>query len=237
MHIRDSIRPVCQFSNCGLAIATAMLLVATGTAMASGQFERTAIYLEQNIQDEDAEVKIDVIAGSAGLSALRVVAPDGRTVLDVRTPDSKLGMRHYTLESPEPRNDGKLQADFPEGTYRFAGTATDGSTLDGEAVLSHRLPAAVNVMRPRNGEKNVPLTGMQVKWDPSKDASALIVAVEHEESGREVTATLPGSATGFTVPDGFLTAHTTYKLAIGTVSRSGNRSFTETSFTTTATRK
>jgi hypothetical protein len=236
MHPRTLSTPR-HLSRMGLAIAMPVLLTSIGSAAAAGQFERTAIYLEQNIQDEDAEVKIDVIAGSAGLSALRVVAPDGRTVLDVRTPDSKLGMRHYTLESPEPRNDGKLQVDFPEGTYRFAGTATDGGTLDGEAVLSHRLPAAVNVMRPRNGEKNVPLTGMQVKWDPSKDASALIVAVEHEESGREVTATLPGSATGFTVPNGFLTAHTTYKLAIGTVSRSGNRSFTETSFTTTATRK
>jgi hypothetical protein len=36
------------------------------------------------------------------------------------------------------------------------------------------------------------------------------------------------------VPEGFLAAHTTYKLAIGTVAKSGNRSFTETSFTTTS---
>jgi hypothetical protein len=214
------------------AIAVAMTLAATGTTVAESRFERTAIYLEQNVQDEDSEVKIEAIAGSAGLTTLRVVAPDGRTVLDVRTPESKLGMRHHTLESPEPHNDGRLQADFPEGTYRFTGTATDGDTLNGEAVLSHSFPSVANVMRPRDSEKNVPLTGLQVKWNPVKDATALIVAVEHEESGRQVTATLPGSATSFSVPEGFLAAHTTYKLAIGTVAKSGNRSFTETSFTT-----
>jgi len=206
------------------AIAVAMTLAATGTTVAESRFERTAIYLEQNVQDEDSEVKIEAIAGSAGLTTLRVVAPDGRTVLDVRTPESKLGMRHYTLESPEPRNDGRLQADFPEGTYRFTGTATDGDTLNGEAVLSHSLPTPVNVMRPRSGEKNVPLTGMQVKWDPTKDASALIVAVEHEESGRQVTATLPGSATSFPVPVAIDRPSMLCPAAINTLLATGARS-------------
>jgi hypothetical protein len=218
----------------GLAIAAALLLATAGGAAAASKFKRTAIYMEQNIQDEDAEVKFDVVAGAAGLSALRVVAPDGRTVLDFKTPESKLGMRHYSLESPEPRNDGKLQADFPEGTYKFTGTAPNGDTLTGEAVLSHKFPDAASLVRPRRDEKNVPPNGLQIRWNPVKDVASLIVSVEHEETGHEIIAKLPGSATSFTVPAGFLSANTSYKLAIGTVSKVGNSTFIESGFTTAA---
>ena len=138
------------------------------------------------------------------------------------------------LRSPEPKNDGSLKADFPAGVYKFTGTATTGATLQGEATLSHKFPDTAHVVRPRPEEKNVPITGMQVRWNAVKDAAAFIVVIEHEKTGREVRANLPGSATSFTVSDGFLAPGLEYKLAIGTVAKDGNRSFTETAFTTAA---
>jgi hypothetical protein len=201
-------------------------------AQAEDRFERAVVYLEQTVQDEDAEIKFDVIGGSAGLATLQVIAPDGRTVVDFKAPDSKLGVQHVTLESPEPKNDGRLQADFPAGTYRFIGSTMDGAKLMSEAVLSHKFPEPAALVRPRPDESRVPVTGLQVRWSAVKDLAAVAVVIEQEATGRELRVNLSGPTTAFTVPDGFLLPNTKYKLAIGTVSRDGNQSFIETDFAT-----
>jgi hypothetical protein len=212
---------------------TAVLLAAChGYAWADGKFESVKAYLEQTAEDEDSEVTFDAMGGTAGLTALKVVAPDGRTVIDFKAVDSKLGMRHLILESPEPKNDGKLQADFPAGVYKFTGTSSAGAALQGEAVLSHKFPSVARVLQPRPDEKNVPTMHMQVRWKAIKDATAFILVIEHEKTGRELRVDLPGNVTAFTVSDGFLAPGLEYKLAIGAVAKDGNRSFTETAFTT-----
>jgi hypothetical protein len=212
---------------------TAVLLAAChGYAWADERFESVKAYLEQTVEDEDSEATFEAVGGTSGLVALKVVAPDGRTVIDFKAVDSKLGMRHLTLESPEPKNDGRLQSDLPAGVYKFTGTNTSGATLRGEATLSHKFPGTTRVVRPRPDEKNVPITGLQVRWNAVKDAAAFILVIEHEKTGREIRANLPGSTTTFTVSDGFLAPGVEYKLAIGAVAKDGNRSFTETAFTT-----
>jgi hypothetical protein len=146
-----------------------------------------------------------------------------------------LGIRQLSLETPEPKSKEAIQADFPEGAYRFTGTGTDGVTLHGEAKLSHRFPNPTSFVHPRPDEKNVPVTGLhtlQVRWSPVQNVAACLVIIEQERTGREIRANLPGTATSFAVPDGFLASDTEYKLSIGTVSKEGNRSFVETTFTT-----
>lgn len=213
--------------------AWAMLLtIGMGSALAAEKFEKTAIFLEQNIQDKDAEVKLDIIAGTSGLSELRVVAPDGRTVVDFKSPGSTHGLRHFTLETPEPRNDGKLQSDFPAGIYKVSGTTTKGEALQGEATLSHQFPSAAKLSFPAEDAKNISTKGLRIKWGAVRDVEAIAVLVEHEKTGQEVRAVLPGSATGFSVPDGVLMEGETYKLAIGTVAKSGNKTVTEIEFGT-----
>jgi len=73
---------------------------------------------------------------------------------------------------------------------------------------------------------------LQVKWNAVKDAASLILVIEQERTRREIKADLPATATAFTVSDGFLVPGLEYKVAIGTVDRNGNRSFTETAFVT-----
>jgi hypothetical protein len=214
--------------------AVAVVLAAcSGAARADEKLELATVSLEQTIQDADIEIKFDAIAGEGGLAALKVVAPDGRTVVDFAAAGSKLGMRHLTFESPEPKkSENKLQADFPEGVYRFTASTTDGKKLLGEAALSHKFPESTPLLRPRPDEENVPLIGLQVRWKPVKDVAALTFVLEQETSGREIHAELPAAVTSFAVPDGFLTPATEYKVSIGTVSKLGNRSVFETSFTT-----
>jgi hypothetical protein len=217
-----------------IAMTAVALAVCHGPVWAAEKFDSVTAFLEQTVEDGDSEVTFEAIGGTAGLSALKVVAPDGRTVVEFKAPDSKFGVQHFTLESPEPKNDGGLQTDFPAGVYKFTGTSTTGATLQGESTLSHKLPAVTRVVRPRPDEKNVPLAGLQVRWNPVKDVASYILVIEQEQTRRQLKANLVATATTFTVPEGFLTPGLEYKVAVGTVAKDGNRSFTETAFTTAA---
>ena len=85
----------------------------TVSAAENGRFDRLSVYLERNVQDHDAEIRFEVSGAKEGLTALQVLAPGERTVIDIRTPDSKLGIRQLTTESPEPDDDRVVRADFP----------------------------------------------------------------------------------------------------------------------------
>jgi hypothetical protein len=216
-----------------LICAAILLLAGHGFAQAEEKFEKAVVYFEQNATDKDAEVMFEAI-GAAGLASLKVVAPGGRTVIDYKAPDSKLGLQHITLESPEPKNDGSIQADFPEGEYTFTGNTVTGAKLVSKAKLSHKVPEALSIVSPRADAKGVPVKGLQIKWNAGKNLAACTVSIEQEQTEHKITAKLPGTATTFTVPDGFLQPGTEYKLAVGAVSREGNSSLVEADFTTAA---
>jgi hypothetical protein len=215
-----------------LVAAAVMVGALHGVAHAAEKFELVKVFLERNVMDQDAEIKFEAIGGKGGLTSLKVVAPDGRTVVDLKSPDSKLGVRHMSLESPEPKNDGAVQSDFPAGAYTFTGTGVGGERLEAKAVLSHVFPAPTAFVHPQPDAKNVPVKGLQVSWKSIKGLDACVVVIEHEASGRAIKANLPGNATSFSVSDGFLLPGTEYKVAVGTVAKDGNASFIEAAFTT-----
>jgi hypothetical protein len=198
----------------------------------NGRFEQLSVYLERNVQDKDAEIKFEVTGASDGLTALTVSAPGERKVVDVKTPDSKLGIRKLTIESPEPADDRIVKADFPAGAYRFEGKASNGARLRGEAQLSHTFPEPAAFEYPRSGQKDVPANELTLRWSVPKGIESCVVVIEQTGSPYEIRALVPASTTAFTVPKGFLRAGQAYTLAIGTIAKDGNRSFIEASFTT-----
>ncbi len=216
-----------------LVAAAFVAIVQPGFARAEDlAFDRLRVFLERNVTDRDAEIKIEATAGVLGLSSLKVLAPDGRVVVDFNSPGSKIGIRHFALETPEPENDGRVQKDFPAGTYSFDGRTTSGSRLVGKAVLSHDFPEVAALIRPRPDATGIPAQGLTIRWHSAAGVEAHVVVLEQEVSGQEIRARLSGKTTSFTVPDGFLEPGTEYKLAIGTVAKGGNASFMETAFTT-----
>ncbi|HEY3028937.1 MAG TPA: hypothetical protein VGJ68_02005 [Bradyrhizobium sp.] len=218
-----------------VAVAAALSALAcpvTGATAEDGRFEKLSVYLERNVQDHDAEIRFEAIGAEDGLAALKVSAPGERTVIDHRTPDSKLGVRSLTLESPEPADDGLVRADFPAGVYRFEGTTTKGASLRGEARLSHVFPKPAAFQYPRPDQKDVPATALTLRWSLPEGLEACAIIIEQTGSPYEIRALLPGSAKSFAVPEGFLRAGKAYKFAIGTVAKDGNRSFIEAGFST-----
>jgi hypothetical protein len=213
-------------------VLSAMAYPLALAAAENGRFEKLSIYLERNVQDHDAEIRFEVTGAKDGLAALKIMAPGERTVIDLRTPDSKLGVRGLTLESPEPDDDGIVRADFPAGAYRFEGKTTNGASLRGETRLSHVFPEPAAFEYPRPDQKDVPATALTLRWSVPKGIEACTIVIEQTGSAYEIRALLPGSARSFTVPEGFLRAGAAYKFAIGTVAKDGNRSFIEAAFTT-----
>ncbi|AHY51519.1 hypothetical protein [Bradyrhizobium japonicum] len=214
-----------------VALATMALPMAT-SATEDEQFEQVSVYLERNVQDRDAEIKFEVTGASEGLTALRVSAPGERTVIDLKTPDSKLGIRKLTIESPEPADDRIVKADFPAGAYRFEGSTNKGVRLRGEARLSHAFPEPAMFEYPRSGQKDVSAADLTVRWSVPKGIESCVIVIEQNGSPYEIRALVPASTKTFAVPKGFLRAGQAYTLAIGTVAKDGNRSFIETEFST-----
>jgi hypothetical protein len=214
------------------ATLSALAYPITGATAEDGRFQKLLVYLERNVQDHDAEIRFEATGAEDGLAALRVLAPGERTVIDLRTPDSKLGIRSLALESPEPADDKIVRADFPPGAYRFEGTTTKGTSLRGEARLSHAFPKPAAFEYPRPDQKDVPANALTLRWSVPEGIEACAVVIEQTGSAYEIRALLPGSAKSFTVPEGFLRAGKAYKFAIGTIAKDGNRSFIEAGFTT-----
>jgi hypothetical protein len=218
-----------------IAAAVALLVVAypvTGSVAEDGRFSKLSVYLERNVQDHDAEIRFEVTGAEDGLATLKVSAPGERTVIDIRTPDSKLGIRSLTVESPEPTDDGVVQADFPAGAYRFEGKTTTGAILRGEARLSHVFPKPAAFEYPRPGQKDVPATELTLRWSVPEGIESCVIVIEQTGSPYEIRALLPGSTKTFTIPKGFLRTGQAYTFAIGTVAKDGNRSFIEARFAT-----
>ena len=214
------------------ATLSAFAFPVTGSSAEEGRFEKLSVYLERNVQDHDAEIRFEATGAEDGLAALKISAPGERTVIDLRTPDSKLGVRGITLESPEPADDAVVRADFPAGAYRFEGTTTKGASLRGEARLSHVFPKPAAFEYPRPDQKDVPATALILRWSVPEGIESCAIVIEQTGSPYEIRALLPGSAKSFTVPEGFLRAGKAYKFAIGTVAKDGNRSFIEAGFAT-----
>lgn len=211
-----------------------------GLSMAGGNqsvspkpFKVANVHFEQNATDGDVEVVFEVKGGDEGLANLKVISPDGRTVVDFTADDaSTLGIRQFRFETPEPKDVDRLISAYPEGRYTFSGTTSSGVKLKDKASLRHTLPAATAFLQPRTAAKGIGIKDLEITWTPVKNLAAYIIYIEQNELNVNLSAKLPNSTTSFKVPDNFLVPNTEYQLGLGTVMEGGNISFIETTFTT-----
>jgi hypothetical protein len=210
------------------------VLVAAGDRHAPAEpFAIANVFFEQNATDKDVEVVFDVKGGDDGLVQLTVVAPDGRTVVDIKSPDaSTLGLRQFRFESPERVDAASIKSAYPEGVYTFDASTAAGVKFHGTSTLRHTLPAIATGVRPAVDAEDVPVKGLVITWTPARNLAAYVIAIEQDSLEVSVTAKLPGSATSFVVPDGFLVPGMEYVLSIGTMTGEGNATYVESTFTT-----
>lgn len=189
--------------------------------------------IERNVTDQDHEVVIELTSGDAGIASLQVQAPDGRTVMDLKFPASRLGIRRLMFESPEPRDFVALQSDYPAGDYTFSALTVSGGRLEGKAVLQHRLPDAARMLVPRHGERKAPVRGLVLQWAAGDGLAAQKVVIKDDRTGAKlIDATLPGGTRRLAVGDLVLVPGTAYNWSIGTIAPGGNASYIEADFRT-----
>jgi len=221
-------------------VVSALVLVAGGLAgraeaqpAATAAFPVATVHLERNATDSDYEVVFEVTGAQDGLAELTVLGPDRRTVVAFKAPDSStLGIRGFRFESPEPSDIKAVKSAYPEGIYEFSGRTSKGAKFAGKSTLSHRVAATPTLVKPATPTATLSVRDLTLAWSPVEGVAAYSVGIKHEESNVNLTAMLPASSTSFAVPDGFLTPGKKYKLAIGAVTREGNITFVETTFTT-----
>ena len=197
------------------------------------EFDVAKVMFERNAADQDVEMESDSMGGrSAGLSGLKVVASDGRSAVDLKTPGSKPTVRRISFESPDPNDDGKLQAELPAGSCVFVSTGGGVDLLDGQATPSRAFPESATHVHPRRDWRNLPIKRLMITWRASTGPSDCTVVIEPDGAGHEISADHFGDASSYAVPDELRPPDNDYKIASGAAATDGNRSFAEASFST-----
>ncbi len=237
-------------------VLAALLLAAAFSPATLGEeteipFKTTKLLIEHNTADEDTGFQI--FLDGEPWRRIDIRNPSGEVVLTV-TPRAKLralGLTEMFFESNEPPNAEvpipEVLANLPEGIYDFDGVTVEGEFLEGEATLSHRIPAAPVVTAP---------TGTSVRHDVDQlfQWSAVTTAIY---GGTKATIThyqlivnkldqIPGPGFGsetlsihapasirtMKVPAEFLLPGTNYEWEVMAIEKNGNQSFSHGTFTT-----
>ncbi|MEW6746237.1 MAG: hypothetical protein AB1486_26145 [Planctomycetota bacterium] len=233
----------------GLSLSVLAVTVAAGGGGGRDEIEldEAAVFIEFNSTDEDFGIQF--FWDGDAWAKMKVEGPDGRTVLKVRACRNlaKHGLTEGFFESAEPTTDelpmAEFLARFPEGTYEFEGRTLEGEELVGETEFTHTLPAPPENLSPGDGalvDPNVPLvlTFDAVTEDLNGEplAPELYEVVLETENGilRVMSIILEGDVEhpSVTVPPEFLSPGTEYKFEVVVQEESGNRTITETTFST-----
>ena len=202
-------------------------------------FATSELRVEINSTDGDAGLQVDL--DGEPWSSIQIAAPNGRTILDIRTRAQlgTFGLTELFSESSEPPFEElpleEFKAMFPEGMYTFTGRTVDGKRLTGAAELSHAFPAGPTVTSPEE-DATVDQGALVVAWEgadaPGIDIVAYQVIVTGGATDRTLDAEMPATARSFTVPADFVDGGSEYKLEVLAIEASGNQTLTEVPFFT-----
>ena len=149
---------------------------------------------------------------------------------------------------------------FAAGLYIFTGKSNEGDTLVDTALLTYNLPAAPDI-EDFDETGNVPTNNAVIEWGPGDDLGEcpfdgliplpgsiaevgweVVVEPEDDEAVsplRVFSIQLPPGQTSVSVPQEFLDTYvaqgvTVFKFEVGAIEASGNQTFSEGLFCTTA---
>jgi hypothetical protein len=192
------------------------------------EFLSTALCVEYDVTAGEAVLLFEAECEES-LGGVEVRTPDGQAVLALRASPGP-GLSEFRVSS-EKMDLAELLDAYPQGDYHLRARASDGRTVHGGAQLSLGLLAAPIVQHPSQGEADVPVTNLDVRWVPDPRASRYRIVLEQNENDG-LTVEMPGTADSFRVPDGVLAPGTRTRLEVGAIGRNGNCTLVEVQFRT-----
>lgn len=195
-------------------------------------------FIEFNETDED--IGVQCVLGGEPYKVLRAYDPFERQILLLR-PQRRLrdqGMSDFFFESAEPELSEFSMDDFlhrfPEGLYEFETITLENEEQDGDALLTHMIPAGPEIVYPLEGDVVDP-SSLVVMWEPVTMTTAFNppqvpvnivgyqVIVTGEDPERVCSIDLPANATSVEIPASFLEPGKEYELEILAVEESDNQ--------------
>ena len=131
-------------------------------------FEEARIFIEYNSSDND--LGFHVFLDGEDWKTLKIINPNGRTIFDVqgKAGYKDLGLTELFFEGAEPSLFDvpldELLALFPPGEYEFEGMTVEGDEIEGEATLTHAVPAGPDVSD--SDDVVGPGNALTIRWDP-----------------------------------------------------------------------
>lgn len=210
------------------------------------ELDEAEVFVEFNSTDGDFGIQF--FWDGDAWDRMKAVDPEGRAVMKLKIDASlrEQGLTEGFYESDEPSTDELSMEEFferfPEGPYLFEGRTLDHERLVGETEFTHVLPAAPTGLSPGEGEvidAGAPLVlsfdavTQDLGGNPLEPELYEVVLEVENDILRVLSMTVEGdvAAPQVTVPPEFLTADTEYKLEVIVQEESGNRTISETTFT------
>ncbi len=200
-------------------------------------------FIRIEINDTDGDAGIHIFLDGEGWDSMQCFAPDGSLLFSVLAEGSVglQGITEFFFESAEPSFDEQpleeLLALFPEGTYRFRGTTTEGARLNGKATLTHALPDGPQQIFPVDGQEVDPDDAV-FEWDAVADPEGseivgyeIVVGCEGDDFV-DFLARVGPEVTSVTVPPEVLNQEGAEecKWEVLAIEESGNQTLSETEF-------
>jgi hypothetical protein len=202
---------------------------AAATRGAPLKFDEASVQFVANRTDNDGQLFWSVTYEKR-MADVAIHAPNGRLVATARFDHTGQADAHF--DSPEPTV-SVLKTTYPAGRYQVTGHTTTGRRLSSTVILTYKhVRATPVILSPTPHQVDVPTTGFVVRWDAVPGASAIHIQVESDAPPRALEIDLPGAATAFQVPDGFLQAGTEYVVDVQARHPSGNYTMSDVTLTT-----
>lgn len=219
-------------------------------------FKATSIIIETT--DNDIELQAFVDGGP--VKKLQIYDRRERKIFNLNT-QRKLGRQglseltfasepdHFPEEALAPSDEANevVQAflkKFPAGVYEFEGKTVDGLELEGEATLTHVLPALPEIVAPISFTDDPPVVdpnNLVIEWNPVTiqflndnpveiiEYQIILDQVEPLRTtswidglARRGLINVPGNVTSLTVPSQYLLPGTLYDFEVLAIEASGN---------------
>jgi hypothetical protein len=229
-------------------------------------FKLTNIHFETN--GSACDMGIQMLFDTDGIIKGSVRSPNGRRIYGFKSKGGMADIGGQTegfLEGVEPQITELLEVEdlgcersdeeeeisleelltaWPAGTYLFEGQSREGVAFEGEAILTHRIPARPNITEPAPGTVVPADEPLLIKWDKVRGAilpglgPVRIVGYHVVVGPIDVVAPprfdvdVPRDVLSMTVPEQFLQPNTVYEFEVFATEKSGNQTFTEGLFCT-----